>query len=186
MWIRGSVTSITNWAGLNVTSSERRPDLSFSLPFHDRSSKLRTYNSIRHFAVEFQDYFLLCVDILEFIRWLFIRWLFIRRFLCVDTLKLIRWFFIRRFIIVFRDKLFCVWTRCNGGFAMDINYHGNTTQQPMKMKSMAQLPSTPSFMQSSPALHSNILSLLPSLKLLHTVILALKRLLPTEAQKIGL
>ena len=42
------------------------------------------------------------MDILEFIRWLFI-W----RFLCVDTLK-----FIRRFVIEFRDKLFCVWTRC--------------------------------------------------------------------------
>ena len=47
------------------------------------------------------------MDILEFIWWLFI-W----RFLCVDTLKFILWFFIRRFVIEFRDKLFCVWTRC--------------------------------------------------------------------------
>ena len=47
------------------------------------------------------------MDILEFIRWLFI-W----RFLCVDTLKFRLWFFIRRFVIEFRDKLFCVWTRC--------------------------------------------------------------------------
>ena len=47
VWTGGSVTSVTNWAGLNMTSSERRPDLSFPLPFHDRSSKLRTYTTFR-------------------------------------------------------------------------------------------------------------------------------------------
>ena len=70
-----------------MTLRERRPDLSFPLPFHDRSSKLRTY---RHFAVEFRDYFLLCVDTLEFIWWLFIRRFVIefrdKKKLCVDTL----------------------------------------------------------------------------------------------------
>ena len=36
-----------NWAGLIVTARERKHDLLFPLPFHDRSSKLRTYTTFR-------------------------------------------------------------------------------------------------------------------------------------------
>ena len=34
-----------NWVGLDVITRERRPDLSFPLPCHDRSSKLPTYTT---------------------------------------------------------------------------------------------------------------------------------------------
>ena len=85
-----------------MTSRERRRDLSFPLPFHERSSKLRTFTKF-------------CCRVSELLSSVrghpgIYTMIFIRRFLCVDTLKCIWRFFIRRFVIEFRDKLFCVWT----------------------------------------------------------------------------
>ena len=41
---RESVTSVTNWARLNVTSSERRPDCSFRITFFCLWTSLNLYD----------------------------------------------------------------------------------------------------------------------------------------------